>query len=61
MRSRLPIWLDNQSLRSALSKIQLASLPAESKVSIFNRMGMGHCEILSWWQHKSYGLDNDIG
>ena len=48
MGSGLQIPLGNLGRRSALSKIQLSTFPAESKVAIVNIMTVTHREIL-WW------------
>jgi hypothetical protein len=43
------IPLENLSRRSALPKIQLSTIPTESKNSIVNTMVVRHREISSWW------------
>jgi hypothetical protein len=49
MGSGQQILLENLSRRSALPKIQLSTIPTESKAAIVNTMTVRHREILSRW------------
>lgn len=59
MESRYQIALEYPIWRSALPKLKLSTIPAESNASIVNHMSMSNCEILSGWSHWNYCSKND--